>query len=76
MEVLLSAGQMSEKQRLALNERMTVGVGPANAVQGAARKPATDAETKLKAVRGAVQSAFPTAVIHTMLDEIERGYRG
>jgi len=38
-------------------------------------KPATDAETKLKAVRAAVAFAFPTADIETMLEEIERGYR-
>ncbi len=38
-------------------------------------KPATDSETKLKAVRRAAGFAFPTADIETMLDEIERGYR-
>jgi hypothetical protein len=39
------------------------------------RKPASDSETKLKAVRRAAGFTFPTADIESMLDEIERGYR-
>jgi len=38
------------------------------------RKPASDPETKLKAVRKAAGFAFPTADIREMLHEIEQGY--
>jgi hypothetical protein len=76
LQVLLPDREMLEIQRLARNERVTVGEWVRRTLREARlRKPATDAETKLKAVRGAVAFAFPTADIETMLDEIERGYR-
>ncbi len=77
LQVLLPDREMLEIQRLARSERITVGEWVRRTLREARmRKPATDAETKLKAVRGAVAFAFPTADIETMLDEIERGCRG
>jgi hypothetical protein len=37
-------------------------------------QPVHDAERKLKAVRQAVQHAFPSGEIEQMLEEVERGY--
>ena len=39
-----------------------------------AGQPVHDAERKLKAVRRAVQHAFPSGEIEQMLEEVERGY--
>ena len=66
---------MLEIQRLARSERMTVGEWVRRTLREARmRKPATDSETKLKAVRRAAEFAFPTADVEQMLDEIEQGY--
>jgi len=40
------------------------------------RKPATDPETKLRAVRKAAGFTFPTADIRQLLNEIQQGYEG
>ena len=67
---------MLEIQRLARSERLTVGEWVRRTLREARmRKPARDAETKLKAVRRATEFAFPTGDIEDMLEEIERGYR-
>ena len=67
---------MAEIQRLAKGERIPVGEWVRRTLREARmRKPATDAETKLKAVRRAAAFAFPTSDIEQMLDEIERGYQ-
>ena len=67
--------EMLEIQRLARSERMTVGEWVRRTLREARmRKPATDSETKLKAVRRAAEFAFPTADVEQMLDEIEQGY--
>jgi len=67
---------MAEIQRLAKGERIPVGEWVRRTLREARmRKPATDAETKLKAVRRAAEFAFPTSDIEQMLDEIERGYQ-
>jgi hypothetical protein len=76
LQVLLPDDEMSDIQRLARRERITVGDWVRRALREArARKPVNDPETKLKAVRRAAECAFPTADIEQMLDEIERGYR-
>jgi hypothetical protein len=68
---------MAEIQRLAQNERMTVGEWVRQTLREArARKPVKDPEIKLKAVRRAVEYAFPTADIQQMLHEIEQGSEG
>jgi hypothetical protein len=68
---------MSDIQRLAKREHLTVGEWVRRTLRDArALRPATDPETKLKAVRRAAQYSFPTAGIEQMLSEIERGYQG
>lgn len=76
MQVLLPDREMSEIQRLARHDRLTVGEWVRRALREArADKPVHDAETKLKAVRRGARHAFPSADIERMLDEIERGYQ-
>jgi hypothetical protein len=76
LQVLLPDRQMSEIQRLARSERITVGEWVRRTLREARmRKPSTDSETKLNAVRRAARFTFPTADIENMLEEIERGYR-
>ena len=68
---------MSDIQRLAKRERLTVGEWVRRALRDArARRPVADPETKLKAVRRGAQYSFPTADIDQILSEIERGYQG
>ena len=68
--------ELSEIQRLARREHLTVGEWVRRTLREArARKPASDADVKLKAVRRAVEYAFPSADIEQMLGEIERGYQ-
>jgi hypothetical protein len=77
LQVLLPDPEMSDIRRLAKRERLTVGEWVRRALRDArALRPATDPETKLKAVRRAAQYSFPTADIDRMLSEIERGYQG
>jgi len=67
---------MAEIQRLAKGDRIPVGEWVRRTLRDARmRKPATDRETKLKAVRRAAEFGFPTSDIEQMLDEIGRGYR-
>ncbi len=67
---------MDEIRRLARRERVTVGEWVRRVLREArSNRPVHDAETKLKAVRKAVQHSFPTAEIDKMLAEIEQGYR-
>jgi len=67
---------MAEIQRLAKGERISVGEWVRRSLREARmRKPASDAETKLKAVRRAAEFAFPSAEVEQMLHEIERGYQ-
>jgi hypothetical protein len=76
LQVLVPDREMIEIQRLARSERMTVGDWVRRTLREARmRKPATDSDTKLKAVRKAAGFAFPTADIDVMLDEIEQGHR-
>jgi hypothetical protein len=77
LQVLLPDREMSDIQRLAKRERLTVGEWVRRALRAArASRPATDPETKLKAVRHAAKYSFPTAGVQQMLSEIERGYEG
>lgn len=67
---------MSDIQRLARREHLTVGEWVRRTLRKARDEKSTKApEAKLKAVRRAVQYEFPSADIQQMLDEIERGYR-
>jgi len=75
--VLLPDPEMSDIQRLAKRERLTVGEWVRRALRDArASRPAIDPETKLKAVRRGAKYSFPSSDIEQMLSEIERGYQG
>ena len=75
LQVLLPDKEMSEIQRLARRERLTVGEWVRRSLREVrSRKPRQDPEFKLNAVRQAARYAFPTADIDQMLSEIDRGY--
>lgn len=77
LQVLLPDAEMSEIQRLARRERLTVGEWVRRALREArTRRPVNEPEMKLKAVRRAAEYSFPTADLDQMLSEIERGYQG
>ena len=77
LQVLLPDQEMSDIQRLAKRDRVTVGEWVRRALREArAARPAVEPETKLKAVRRAAEYSFPTADVKQMLTEIERGYEG
>jgi hypothetical protein len=77
LQVLLPDREMSEIQRLAKRERLTVGEWVRRTLRAArASRPAIEPETKLKAVRQGAKYSFPTAALEQMLSEIERGYQG
>lgn len=76
LQVLLSDSEMSDIQRLARRERLTVGEWVRRTLRDArAARPVIDPETKLKAVRRGAKYSFPTADMEQMLSEIERGYQ-
>jgi hypothetical protein len=75
LQVLLADKEMTEIQRLAKREALTVGEWVRRALREArANKPVNGAEAKLKAIRQGAQFSFPTADIEQMLSEIEKGY--
>ncbi|MGA2186013.1 MAG: antitoxin [Bryobacteraceae bacterium] len=77
LQVLLPDQEMSDIQRLAKRERVTVGEWVRRVLrESRASRPAVEPETKLKAVRRAAEYSFPTADVKQMLTEIERGYDG
>jgi len=76
LQVVLPDQEMSEIQRLARRERLTVGEWVRRTLREArSRKPVSDAESKLKAIRRAAEYSFPTSDIDQMLREIEQGYQ-
>lgn len=76
LQVLLPDPEMSDIQRLAKRERLTLGEWVRRALRDArASRPVSDPEIKLKAVRRAAKYSFPTADLEQMLSEIERGYQ-
>ena len=76
LQVLLPDQEMTDIQRLARRERLTVGEWVRRALREArAQKPVNDSEVKLKAVRRTAELSFPSADIEQMLSEIERGYQ-
>jgi len=77
LQVLLPDPEMSDIQRLAKREGLTVGEWVRRALREArAGWPVIEPETKLKAVRHGAKYSFPTADLERMLSEIERGYQG
>ena len=76
LQVLLSDAEMDDLQKFARREGVPLGTWVRQVLREArSRQPARGPETKLKAVREAVQYSFPTADIEQMLSEIEKGYR-
>ena len=76
LQVLLPDQEMTEIQRLARREKLTVGEWVRRALRDAReQKPSKDPDTKLKAIRRGVALSFPTADIEQMNREIERGYQ-
>jgi Ribbon-helix-helix protein, copG family len=77
LQVLLPDREMSEIQRLAKREHLTVGEWVRRALREARLgRPVVEPDAKLKSVRRAAQHSFPTGEIGQMLADIERGYRG
>ena len=77
LQVLLPDPEMSDIQRLAKREGLTVGEWVRRALREArAGRPVIEPETKLKAVRHGAKYSFPTADLEQMLSEIDRGYQG
>jgi Ribbon-helix-helix protein, copG family len=75
LQVLIPDADMSGIRKLARREQIPVGEWVRRALREArAGQPVHDAERKLKAVRRAVQHAFPSGEIEQMLEEVERGY--
>ena len=77
LQVVVSDPEMSEIQRMAKRESLTVGEWVRRVLRDArATRPVIDSETKLKVLRRAMQYSFPTTDIEQMLNEIERGFHG
>lgn len=75
LQVLLPPDELSDIQRLAKRESLTVGEWVRRALREArTRRPVAGPEKKLKAIRRAVTHSFPASDIGQMLDEIGRGY--
>lgn len=75
LQVLLDEAEYREIRRLARGRRTTVAGWVREAIRRArSAEPTTPAGDKLRTIRAAVEHAFPTADIDTMLAEIERGY--
>jgi hypothetical protein len=68
---------MEEIRQIARRRRLTVGEWVRQTLRAArSHEPVVEAHRKLAAIREAAQYSFPTADIHEMLAEIERGYQG
>jgi hypothetical protein len=66
---------MEELRRMARREHLALGEWVRRVLREARlKRTEQEPQAKLKAVRKAVGYAFPTAEIHQMLAEIERGY--
>lgn len=77
LQVLLPDQEMSDIQRLAKRDRLTVGEWVRSALREAReQRPVNEPEVKLKSVRRAVKFSFPSGDIDQMLREIERGREG
>jgi len=76
LQVLLPDSEMNEIRKLARREKIAVGEWVRRALRAERlKRPATDPETKLAAIREAARHSFPTADIGQMLAEIEQGYQ-
>jgi len=77
LQVLLPDQEMSDIQRWAKRERLTVGEWVRRVLREArSTRSVIEPETKLKSIRQAAKYAFPTADVEQMIGEIEQGYEG
>lgn len=68
--------RMEGIRRMAERDRVSVGEWVRRTLREARlQRPASGADTKLKAVRRAAEYSFPTGDIDQILNEIERGYQ-
>jgi hypothetical protein len=75
LQVLLPDQEMSDIQRLAKRDHLSVGEWVRRTLREARMgRSAIAPEVKLKAVRRAASYSFPTGDVEQMLSEIERGY--
>lgn len=75
LQVLLDEAEFAEIRRAARRSRMTVAEWVRQALRRARNaEPETAPHRKLAVVREAARGAYPTADLHRMLDDIERGY--
>jgi hypothetical protein len=66
---------MEELQRVARREHLALGEWVRRVLREARlQRPGQEPQAKLKAIRKAVEYAFPTADVAQILAEIERGY--
>jgi len=74
LQVLLPPEELADIQRIARRENLSVGEWVRRSLREArSGKPVTGPEKKLKAVRRAVNYAFPSGDIDQMLAEIGQG---
>lgn len=75
LQVVLEEAELTEIQRAADREELTVSEWVRKALREArAKEPTRSKDAKLRAVREACSHSFPTSDIDQMLDDIERGY--
>lgn len=75
LQILLPDREMSDIQRLAKRERLTVSEWVRRALREArTSRRVVEPGTKLEAVRRAAKSSFPTAGLDQIRRGIERGY--
>jgi len=75
LQVVLEEAELTEIQRAADREELTVSEWVRKALREArAKEPTRSKDAKLRAVREASSHSFPTSDIDLMLDDIERGY--
>ena len=76
LQVILNNHECREIQRAARSRHMSVSEWVRLALRLVRNtKPSGSVGKKLKAIRSAARLEYPTADIHRMLAEIERGYR-
>jgi hypothetical protein len=76
LHIILPDLEMDEIRRLAQRQQMSIREWVRRALRvECSRQTIRDQQFKLDAIRRAAGYSFPTADIHQMLEEIERGYQ-
>jgi len=77
LQVILNDGEAAAFRAAAEREGLTLSEWVRQSMREASRRQVSGrTEDRLAAIRAAVDYAFPTADVETMLEEIERGYAG